>query len=217
MKSLIKFIKKTPLFIALAAVLVIPMVVNAYAQKEEEQPVVAIAEEPEVAKDTVIEEPKPTPEQPQQPPLVNIVLAAETTEEPVEDPEVPVVDDGVTLGEAQIIATTEHPGSAIASVKTKVLEGNAVYVFKFEDGWKVYVRALDGLVVKTEDGERKDHKCKNKLKDDAKFQAWLSERKSQRKADSPDKDNKSQSEDKSSENKKANYRKHHNKGRNDRR
>lgn len=179
MKQLAMHIKKTPVLLALVAVLLAPMVVRAYAQED-------TTTEPPAVEQTVTEEPTEQPQEPVEPEA--------PVEEPVEQPEEPPVEeevpenpdttvdpDGVTLGEAQIIAQTEHSGSTIKQVKTKVLDGNAVYVFVFEDGWKVYVRATDGLVVKSEDKSNKEHGCKNKLKDDAQFQAWLQERKERRK------------------------------------
>lgn len=104
-----------------------------------------------------------------------------TQETPVEDPSTTVDADGVTLAEAQIIAETEHPNVTLKKVTTKVVDGAAAYAFYFEDGWKVYVRAADGVVVKVQDGSQKQHNCKNKLKDDPQFQNWLQSQKENRK------------------------------------
>lgn len=185
MKHLAKKIKearlrKLPVMIALVAAFVLPTVISAYALENTDTPAepLTVANlddngdlQTETTTDETPVEETPVPETP----------APETPEEPIEDPETPVVEDGVTLGEAQIIAQTEHDGSTLKHVKTKVFEGNAVYVFHFEDGWKVYVRATDGVVVLVKDPGNKNHDCKNKLKDNPEFQSWLEKRKEQRK------------------------------------
>lgn len=165
----------------LAGLLVIPTVVRAYAHESPQQSTEPVIEQTEVVEEETVEENTPVPEVPA--PEVEEEVVEES---PVEDPSTPITSNGVTLGEAQIIAQAEHSGSTIKAVKTKVVEGNAVYVFHFEDGWKVTVRAIDGLVLEVKDPSDKKHDCKNKLKDDAQFQSWLQERKDKRKVRSGD-------------------------------
>lgn len=172
----IKELKNLPLLLALIGVIAVPMAVKTYALESNDPPSENQTEQIETPEEEV-EEPVEEPETPEEP---VVETPEEEVEEPVEEPETPIVDDGVTLGEAQIIAQAEHAGT-IKEVKTKVIDGNAVYVFKFEDGWKVAVRAIDGVVVEVKDTSDKKHGCKNKLKDDAQFQAWLEKKKNSRK------------------------------------
>ncbi len=92
-------------------------------------------------------------------PIVTETPAPTETEEPA-DP----VSTAVTLAQAQAIAETEHTESVVMSSKTKALDNQTVYVFTFADGWKVYVRASDGTVIKVQDKANKDHSCQNKHK-----------------------------------------------------
>jgi len=164
--------------LVMATLLVVPMVVRANANEDDtptETPVVQeITEETveEVEEEPVVEE-TPVVEEPE-------VIEEEPIEE---EPETVVDEDGVTLGEAQIIAVAEHPDSMIVKTKIGTFEGNAVYVFKFEDGWKVSVRAVDGVVVEVKDPSEKKHDCQNKKWDDEAFRAWIESRKAQRRGD----------------------------------
>jgi hypothetical protein len=119
----------------------------------------------------------------------DIDLATETIETPdtedqvvPNDPETEVVQDGVNLGEAQLIAQAEHSESTIINTKIKTVDGNAVYAFYFEDGWKVYVQAIDGRVVRVFDASDKKHDCENKKMKNSEFKTWLQSRKEQRRA-----------------------------------
>lgn len=72
----------------------------------------------------------------------------------------------VKLEKAQVIAEAEHSASTVVSNTTKTLDGKTVFVFTFEDGWKVYVRTEDGLVVKVTDNTTKERSCENKYRKD---------------------------------------------------
>lgn len=191
MNTVLKQIKKTPVLFALLTLLIAPIVVNAYSEDEP-----SINEETSTTDHNQITAPLqlPTAEEPDadSTPAVTTIIETTETEQPIVEPENPdvIIDtDGVTLGEAQIIAQTEHSESAVKKIKTSVYEGAAVYVFYFEDGWKVSVRAIDGVVVNVKDPESKNHSCKNKLKNDGEFQNWLKNRKEGRRnraADSQD-------------------------------
>lgn len=183
MISISKPSKKVMMIGLLAGLLIVPTAVNAYSNDVD--PAVSTtpvtetteqAEEPTVpAAETAVATDTPTIE------TETVVETPEIETPAPENPETPIVDDGVTLGDAQIIAQTEHPGVALKSVKLSVYEGNSVYVFKFDDGWKIYVNALDGTVVLSVDKQSRGHDCKNKLKNDPQFQAWLQSKKDNRK------------------------------------
>lgn len=188
MISISKPSKKIMMIALVAGLLIVPTAVNAYNSDEEPvvstTPVAEVVETPEETPapvvETVVETETPVTE------TETVVETPEVETPAPEDPETPIVDDGVTLGEAQIIAQTEHPNVALKSVKLSVYEGNSVYVFKFEDGWKIYVNALDGTVVLSVDKQSHKQGCKNKLKDDPQFQAWLQSKKDKRNKDDSD-------------------------------
>lgn len=180
MKKLhIQEFKKQLMVLGAASLLVVPGVI--YAQSiDDESNAPSVAEE-----ETQVEITNPYPLPQEQNSDVDIELATETTDTPeyteeITNPETEIVTNGVTLGEAQLIAEAEHLDSVITKTKIKTIDGNAVYAFYFEDGWKVYVQAIDGQVVRVFDNENKKHKCKNKKMKDGEFKNWLQSRKSER-------------------------------------
>lgn len=150
--------KMIPIALIAAALIALPTAASVYAQTaddttEEEitqtkqtdpdsQTTLVEIEEPTVNEETPSPSPSPMPTEDETP-----VTPALTV---------------VTLAQAQVIAETEHPDSVVIKAMQKTLAGEKVYKFMFDDGWKIYVRASDGTVVKVQDKGGKDHPCHNK-------------------------------------------------------
>lgn len=152
--------KILPTALIVAALIALPATASVYAQtttdnENNDDTTVAKQQETqnkntETTNETLVETEEP---------IVTETPAPTETEEPA-DP----VSTAVTLAQAQAIAETEHPESVVMSSKTKTMNDQTVYVFTFADGWRVYVRASDGTVVKVQDKTNKDHACQNKYK-----------------------------------------------------
>lgn len=188
MAIIIKPSKKSLIIAAIASMLLLPVAVKVYAHEQTDVGLESTQNTETVLSDTTEGTPEEETSTPQEEATVDDIVDTETepvaTEEPeVQDPETPIAVGGVTLAEAQIIAEAEHPDAILKKVTTGVVDGQSVYVFKFADGWKVSVRALDGVVIAVKDGSQKNHSCKNKLKDNAEFQSWLQSRKDKRNSD----------------------------------
>ena len=152
--------KILPTALIAAALIALPATASVYAQtttdseNNDETTVTKQQETQNENTDTTDKTPVETEE-----PTVTETPAPTQNEEPT-DP----VSTAVTLAQAQAIAETEHPESVVMSSKTKAIDSQTVYVFTFADGWKVYVRAADGTVIKVQDKANKDHACQNKHK-----------------------------------------------------
>ncbi len=145
-----------------ASVLATPLAIRAYAQEDEiptETETVETVETVEVVEEETTEEPIV---EEVVVPVVETPEVIEEDEEPVvEEPEVPAEPTAVALAEAVIIAQTEHPDSEVvmAKVKLKKLDAEKVYKVVFADGWRIYVRASDGEIVRIKDASDKKHDC----------------------------------------------------------
>lgn len=154
--------KLLPTALIIAVLIATPTVANVYAQTADDQPVETTKEETNNNEDetpiVITNEPTPTPD-----PDVVLVENQDPSPSPTPTPSTPP-QTAVTLAQAQVIAETEHPESVVVASKTKTMNDQKVYKFTFDDGWKVYVRASDGTVIKVQDKRDKDHDCQNRHK-----------------------------------------------------
>jgi uncharacterized membrane protein YkoI len=149
----IKSVNKVFAIALLASVLAVPLAVHTYAQDGVEEPDPQVQNEEEQQEETPPEEdetPVVVPEEP-----------TEEDEEPLpEDEEVPAPQE-TTITEAIAIAQAEHPDVEVvmAKVKAKLLDGQKVYKVVFADGWRVYVSADTGEILRIKDASNKKHDC----------------------------------------------------------
>lgn len=150
MQKLRRF-KKLFIVALLAGVLVAPLAIRAYAQEdttptEETQ---TQTEEQEQEQEEELEEstPPPAPEE----------EVVEEDEQPVDEGQEAPAPQEVDLAAAIGIAQAQHPDSEVilARVKLKKLSGEKVYKIVFADGWRIYVRASDGEIVRIKDASNK--------------------------------------------------------------
>ena len=152
--------KLVPTALIVAALIALPTAANVYAQTPSEtmtDDTDVVSKETNTthtAKQLVVETEEPT---------VTETPTPSPSPAPTESPTDPALT-AVTLAQAQAIAETEHPDSVVVTSKTKTIDGQTVYAFTFADGWKVYVRASDGTVIKVQDKANKEHACQNKHK-----------------------------------------------------
>lgn len=152
--------KLLPTALIITVLVAVPTAANVYAQTADEKPTTTTKETNNDETPTVTTtKPTPTPDP-------NVVLVENEEPTPTESPAPSPSPEltAVTLAQAQVIAETEHPASIVVASKTKTINGQKVYKFTFDDGWKVYVRASDGTVVKVQDIAGKDHNCQNEHK-----------------------------------------------------
>lgn len=154
--------KLLPTALIIAVLVATPTVANVYAQTADNKPVETTKKETNNNDNEmpimITNEPTPDP---------NVVLVENQEPTPTETPSPspsPSPQTAVTLAQGQVIAETEHPESVVVASKTKTIDGQKVYKYMFDDGWKVYVRASDGTVIKVQDKKDKDHDCQNRHK-----------------------------------------------------
>lgn len=172
-------VKRTMVIAILAAALTIPMVVATYAEED----VPTEAPEPVLVEDSTIEvalEEETPPEEPVEDTTVDEAPAedvVENDEAPVDEEEVEEATP-VTLAAAIGIAMEEHPDIEVimAKVKMKMLNEDKVYKIVFYDGWRIYVRASDGEIVRIKDNENQRHNCTKR--GERAVRAWREKRRS---------------------------------------
>lgn len=153
----IKKFNKLIVIALFAVALATPLAVNVYAQDEPENNTEEITETETTELEEVVEE-VPAPETEE--------VEEEIIEEVIEEDEEPVVEEptnpvAVSLAEAVLIAQAEHPDVEVvmAKVKLKKLDDEKVFKVVFADGWRIYVRASDGEIVRIKDASNKKHDC----------------------------------------------------------
>lgn len=181
---------KYSMVIALLAIAITtPTVVRAYSTDEpiEEDVPTQIVAQPTVAARMIVETPVTE---------VAVETAVETTvddvETPVEEvPPVDVVDEDetpieepveteVTINDAIIIAQAEHPDVEVVLAKVKLakLGEDKVYKIAFADGWRIYVAADDGEILRIKDPSDNKHDCGQNGQNAT--QSWQSHRKNRK-------------------------------------
>ena len=158
----LKQFKKLFIVALLASVLVAPLAINAYAQESvqtEELPETQTEEQNQEQE----EEQETEPEESTPPSIEE--EAVEEDEQPVDEEET-VAPQEVDLAGAIGIAKAQHPDSEVilAKVKLKKLSGEKVYKIVFADGWRIYVRASDGEIVRIKDGSNKKRECNERAR-----------------------------------------------------
>lgn len=165
-------LKHTVVIALLAIVLTTPAVVRAYSngddvQENEPQQVVGqptvgaelIVETPvtEVAVETAVETTTETTTDDTEVPPADVVDEDET---PIEEP----VITEVSINDAITIAQAEHPGVEVVLAKVKLakLGEDKVYKIAFADGWRIYVAADGGEILRIKDPSDKKHNCGDK-------------------------------------------------------
>jgi hypothetical protein len=162
--------KKLLIGVVAGALLAAPIGVGVYANEEKVPEVTAIPTETSV--ELVQEKP--------------VILVTESTEPPVDQTTTPTVPEVVEetetpapetpaetdLQAAIAIAATEHPDVVVVSARLKHLAGEKVFKVTFEDGWRIYISATSGEIIKIKDGSNKDCGIHNRAK-----KQWLKEHK----------------------------------------
>jgi len=153
----LKEYRKLAVIALLASVLAAaPFAIRAYAQNDDQaNPVVETVEEEQNEEQPQTEEETPPPPEEEE--------VTEEDETPVEEEEAPVPTP-VSITDAIAIAQAEHPGVEVvmAKVKLKKLEDKKVYKIVFADGWRIYVRASDGQIVRIKDASNKKRACSDR-------------------------------------------------------
>lgn len=171
-------LRKLPVLLALAAALVVPTAIQAYAQEDTTEPEtvpVVIDQETEPVEETppIIE---PTTEEPpvteEEQVIEDVVDENLTNDETTEDP----VDEAETPAEALQryidFAMAEHPDVEIAEVKFVWKNGIKSAKIIFEDGWKVYIGVSDGSTLSVADAGNRIHRCQRRMKSLKPYYNW---------------------------------------------
>lgn len=167
----IRRFKKLLMIALLASVLVTPIAIKSYAQED-----TTPAEETQTQTEEQEQEVEPDPTPPPGPEEETV----EDDEQPVDGGQDPPTPQEVDLAAAITIAQAQHPDVEVimAKVKLKKLDGEKVYKVVFADGWRIYVRASDGEIVRIKDASNKKRECTERARQaianwrDKQYQRW---------------------------------------------
>lgn len=157
----VKRFKKLFIVALLASVLVAPLAIKSYAQESVTPDEETQAQTEEQNQEQ--EEEQGTETEESTPPDEEVV---EEDEQPVDEEEEVTAPQEVDLAAAIGIAQAQHLDSEVimAKVKLKKLSGEKVYKVVFADGWRIYVRASDGEIIRVKDGSNKKHECNQRAR-----------------------------------------------------
>lgn len=159
MQRAVKYKKLWAIALLASAMVAAPLAIKAYALEDnsqaEQQTPLPVVEEPELQVKTVVQTP------PLAPPVQQPAVPVEDDEQQVPADQRQVDPVAVDLAAAIGIAQAEHPGVEVlrAQVKLKMLDEHKVFKIVFADGWRIYVRASDGEIVRIKDAANKKHDC----------------------------------------------------------
>lgn len=159
-------LKHTVVIALLAIVLTTPAVVRAYSngddvqENEPEQVVGQPTVEAELIVETPVTEVETTTEMTTDDTEVLPVDVVDEDETPIEEP----IAAEVSISDAITIAQAEHPDVEVVLAKVKLakLGEDKVYKIAFADGWRIYVAADDGEILRIKDPSDKKHDCGDK-------------------------------------------------------
>ncbi len=180
-------LKHSVVIALLAIAITTPVVVNAYSDNEVPvQEPEQFVTQPEVKANMIVETPVTD---------VAVDTTVETTVDDVEVPPIDVVDEDetpvvepvmteVTIGDAITIAEAEHPGVEVVLAKVKLAKLNEEKVYKvvFVDGWRIYVAADNGEILRIKDPADKKHDCSKRGQNATR--SWQNERKKNKRTSS---------------------------------